>query len=144
MKKRVIVLIASGAALLGVTAVVLSAIIRRAQPDFSPIYSSDGRSYPEEKGPRVLLGYDGPYWKVAEAIRIDVRRGIPHTRVDEAPIENVASYVAAQLEKNASAWIVITASTDEKLGDVIRVIDACRTTRVRGIVLNQFPLKTLP
>jgi hypothetical protein len=143
MKKRVVILIASGAFLLGVAALVLSAIVRHAQPEFTSIYSSDWRGYPEEKGPKVLLGYDGPYWRVADAIRIDVRRGVPHTRVDEAPIEDVARYVTAQLQKKDDAWVVVTASRDEKLGDIVRVLDACRTTRVHGIVLNQFPLGTL-
>lgn len=137
MKKRVAFLIFFGAFLLGVAALVFSHIVRRAQPEFASIKSSDGRDYPESKGPKVLLGYDGPDWRIADAIRIDVRRGVPHTRVDGAAIEDVARYVTAQLQRKDDSWVVVTATTDEKFGDIVRVVDACRTTRVRGIILNQ-------
>ena len=93
---------------------------------------------------RFCFGYDGPYERIADAIRIDVRRGVPHTRVDEAPIEDVARYVTAQLERKEDAWVVVTASTDEKFGDIVRVVDACRSTRARGIVLNQIPVGAQP
>jgi hypothetical protein len=139
MNRRVKVLIAAGAVLLGVAAVVFSAIVRRASPEISPRHSYSERSQPEQKGPIVLLGYDGPYGRVVDAIHIDVRRGIPHTRSEETPIEDVSRYVTAQLDGKASVWVVVTASNEEKFGDVIKVIDACRTTRVHGIVLNQFP-----
>src|SRR5690242_5368537 len=87
MKKRVVILIASEAFLLGIAALVFSGIVRRAQTEVTSDDSSGWRGYPDGKRPKVLLGYDGPYERIADAIRIDVRRGVPHTRVDEAPIE---------------------------------------------------------
>ena len=144
MTKRVKILLFSGLAALLSGGVVCVLVVLRSQIDFPERRSFAWPQYPEEKGPTVLLGYDGPYARVAEAIRIDVRRGVPHTRIDEAPIEDVARYVTSQLEKKEEALVVVTAKTDEKFGDVVRVVDACRKTRVHGIVLNYLPLESQP
>jgi len=139
MRKRIIILVTSGAVLLGVAALVLSVVVSRARPEFPAPHSYSWPGVPEQKGPRVQIGYDGPSYRVANAIRIDVRRGVPYTREEEDPIRDVARYVTEQLDRKGSQWVVVSASNEEKLGDVLKVIDACRTTRVHGIVVNTIP-----
>ena len=139
MTKRMRVLLTSGAAILALSAVVCVVAVRH-----SRIEVPEARSYvwPEglgEKEPLVQLGYDGPYWHVADAIRIHVSDGVPHTSAGE-PIPDVTLFVNAELEKNPHAWVVVSASMNEKFGSVMQVIDTCRRSRARGVVLNQFPL----
>ena len=144
MTKRVKVLVISGSAALAVIAVACIWFVRGAEFRYPPPYSRVDAGYTERAGPSVLLGYDGPHQRIAEAIRVDVRRGVAHSRADEAPIEDVARYVTGQIENEGRKWVVITASPDEKFGDLLRVIDACRTTRARGIVLNYLPIGAQP
>jgi hypothetical protein len=134
----------SGSTALAVIALSCVWFVRRAEVRYPPSYSRVDAGSTEGTGPSVLLGYDGPHHRIAEAIRVDVRRGVAHSRADEAPIEDVARYVTGQIEKEGRKWVVITASSDEKFGDLLRVIDACRTTRARGIVLNYLPIGTQP
>ena len=144
MTKRLKILLWFGIAALVSAGAVCVVVVWRSQIDFPERRSYVWPEHPQEKGPTVLLGYDGPYERIADTIRIDVRRGVPHTRVEEAPIEDVARYVTAQIEKKEKTWVVVTASTDERFGDVVRVVDACRTTRVHGIVLNYLPFGAQP
>lgn len=120
MTKRLKILIALGIVSVAAAAFVLSAIVRRARPDFPPPYVYSGPSNPEEKGPRVVLWFDTPYYPVKNAIRIDVRGGLPHTRADETPIRDLSSYVNSEISRTGSEWLVVTASSEEKIGDVLK------------------------
>ncbi len=94
---------------------------------------------PTSKGPRVIIGHDGEYWRVKNAIRVDVRQGIPHTRdQDGIPIRDLVGYIDAEAVKTGAEYVVISASREEKIGGVVAVIDECRKTRVRAVILNEY------
>ncbi|MEO6996342.1 MAG: hypothetical protein ABI273_22245 [Lacunisphaera sp.] len=91
------------------------------------------------RGPTVILGYDGDNWHVRNAIRIDVRGGVPHMRdVDGTPITDLTAYLNAEAAKTGAEWIVVSASRKERIGGVIAILDDCRKAHVKAIVLNQY------
>ena len=89
--------------------------------------------------PQVIFGgYNGTL-RLNDAIRIDVRGGVPHLRAGVgAPIADLQSYLDAEVKSTKANCIVVTASREEKIGDVVAVIDVCRKARVRGIIINPF------
>ncbi len=91
------------------------------------------------KSPKVIIGHDSQYWTVKSAIRIDVRRGIPHTRdKDGAPIVDLVSYIDAEVARTGADYVVVSASREEKIGGVIAVIDECRKARVKAVIINEY------
>lgn len=93
---------------------------------------------PQSKDPRVIIGYDGPYWRLKNVVRVDVRNGVPHTRDrDGIPLSDIVSYVNAEASRIGSEFVVVSASPEEKMGAVVAVIDECRKARVKAVVLNE-------
>jgi ABC-type sugar transport system substrate-binding protein len=139
MTKREKVLAISGVVLLAFTFAGHTALLRATRVEWpEPVsrFAGEARSSQE---PRVILGNDSGYWRVKNAIRIDVLRGVPHMRdVDGTPITDLTAYVDAEAAKIGAEWVVISASKEEKIGGVIAVIDDCRKARVKGIVLNAY------
>ncbi|HVU17581.1 MAG TPA: hypothetical protein VHD32_11685 [Candidatus Didemnitutus sp.] len=139
MTKREIVFAISGAIIVAAGFAGRTALLRMAQDERrAPV--SWFPDYGDTSGrPPVVFGFDGDYWRVRKAIRIDVRHGVPHMRdVDGTPIADLSSYIDAEKKVTGAEWIVVTASREEKIGDVIAVIDVCRKSSVKGIVLNGY------
>ena len=87
----------------------------------------------------VILGHDSQHWRMKNTIRVDVRQGIPHTRNgDGIPIMDLVSYINAEAARAGVDSVVVSASREEKVGGVVTVIDECRKTRVKVIVLNEY------
>ena len=89
--------------------------------------------------PRVILGHDSEYWRMRNTIRVDVRQGIPHTRTgDGVPIRDLVRYINTEIARTGVDSVVVSASREEKIGGVVAVIDECRKSRVRVVVLNEY------
>lgn len=86
----------------------------------------------------MVVGYDGPYWHLKNVVRVDVRDGIPHTRDrDGIPLTDIVSYINAETTRTGSEFVVVSAAPGEKMGAVVAVIDECRKSRVKAVVLNE-------
>lgn len=134
--------------ILGISGVILvaaafggrSALLRATRVEWpeSPSWFA-GYAEPASKGPKVIIGHDSQYWRLKNVIRVDVRQGIPHTRDhDSMPITDLISYIDAEAAKTGAEYVVVSASREEKIGGVVAVIDECRKTRVRAVVLNEY------
>ena len=139
MTKREKVLAVSGVALLAIAFAGRTALLRATQVEWPEPMSWFAGYSDTSRGPKVILGYDGDYWRVKNAIRVDVRRGVPHMRdVDGTPIRDLTAYINAEVAKTGAEWVVVSTSRDEKIGGVIAVLDDCRKARVKAIVLNEY------
>lgn len=139
MKKREKVLAISGVVILAFAFAGRTALLRATRVEWPEPVSWFAGYADTSRGPKVILGYDGDYWRVKNAIRIDVRGGVPHMRdVDGTPIKDLTAYVDAEAARTGSEWVVVTASRKEKLGSVVAVLDDCQKARVKAIVLNQY------
>ena len=139
MTKREKILGISGVLFLAAAFAGRSALLRSAQVEW-PQSPSWFASYaePARKGPKVMLGHDSQYWRLRNVIRVDVRQGIPHTRdQDGIPIRDLVSYIDAEATKTGAEYVVVSASKDERIGGVVAIIDECRKTRVRAVILNE-------
>lgn len=96
----------------------------------------------KNEGTSITPGYDAPGSRIAHAIRIDLRSGIPFGRGDDKPIEDVARYVTARLDPKEEQWVVVTGGSRETLGNILKVIDACRPLPVSAVVVNVVPLES--
>lgn len=96
----------------------------------------------ESKGASITPGYDAPGHRIAHAIRIDVRSGIPFGRDDDKPIKDVTRYVTARLDSKEEQWVVVTGGNRETLGNILKVIDACRPLPISAVVVNVVPLES--
>ncbi len=134
--------------ILGISGVILvaaafggrSALLRSTRVEWpeSPSWFA-GYSEPPSKGPRVIIGHDSQYWRLKNVVRVDVRQGIPHTRdQDGIPIRDLVSYIDAEAARTGAEYVVVSASHEEKIGGVVAVIDECRKTRMRAVILNEY------
>ncbi|MDP2137077.1 MAG: hypothetical protein Q8J74_04415 [Candidatus Didemnitutus sp.] len=140
MTKRAKIFAVSGILILAVAFAGRAALLRATLVEWpeSPTWFA---RYAEASsaGPRVILGHDSEYWRVKRTIRVDVRQGIPHTRsADGMPIRDLVSYINAEIARTGVDSVVVSASREERIGGVVAVIDECRKSRVRVVVLNQY------
>jgi hypothetical protein len=141
MKSRIRKLTFAGVAIIAVAAIACVALVRWTAVGYDAHRVFSWPSEPEARQPVVMLGYDGPYWHVADAIRIDVKGGVPHRRSDGGVIDDVQAYVNSALLQNPRSWVVVSAAVDERFGGIVQVVDACRATHAKGIVVNQFEVR---
>ncbi len=140
MTKREKILGVSGVILIAAAFGGRSVLLRSTRVEWpeSPRWFA-GYAEPQSKGPKVIIGHDSEYWRLKNVVRVDVRQGIPHTRdQDGIPIRDLVSYVDAEAARTGAEYVVISASHEEKIGGVVAVIDECRKTRVRAVILNEY------
>jgi len=138
MTKRVTVLAIAGISLLAAY-VGRSVLLRGMRVEVQAHKDSDVSDSDSSGEPQVIFGgYNGTL-RLEDAIRIDVRGGVPHMRAGvETPIADLQSFLEAEVKSTKANCIVVTASREEKIGDVVAGIDVCRKARVRGVILNPF------
>lgn len=137
MTKRFRFFLIGGSLGLGVVYIALSIYVKHATSDFSRLRSDHAKWDSSGKGPKVVLGSDGDWSRVGPVIHIDVRDGIAWSRIDGHTVENVVSYVSAEMRRTDAHIIVVSAGHREKFGDIAAVVDACRRTSASTVVLNQ-------
>jgi hypothetical protein len=140
MTKRETIFAISGLVLLVAAFAGRSALLRatRVEQPGPPSWIA-GYAEPSSKGPRVIMGEDSQYWRLKNVVRVDVRQGLPHTRDrGGVPIRDLVSYIDAEAGRTGAEYVVISASREEKIGGVVAVIDECRKTRVRAVILNEY------
>lgn len=139
MTRREKLFVIAGAVILASAFAGRTVLLRSLQQDSQRSHSWRS-SYAElqSKDPRVVVGYDGPYWHLKNVVRVDVRDGIPHTRDhDGIPLTDIVSYINAETTRTGSEFVVVSAAPGEKMGAVVAVIDECRKSRVKAVVLNE-------
>jgi hypothetical protein len=92
----------------------------------------------DTRKPPVVYWFDSALYRVADAVRIDVRHGVAHSRSEDAPIADVVAYVNAELDRRRVSSVVVTSGPEEKIGDVVRVIDECRKSRAKTVIMNEY------
>ena len=90
----------------------------------------------ESKKPKVIFFFDSQAYHMANVTRIDVIGGFPRERNSDTIILDVVSFVNKEIDRTGNDRIVLTSSHEEKIGDVVRVLDECRKSRAHAIVLN--------
>lgn len=134
--------------ILGISGVILvvaalggrSALLRSTRVEWpEPPTWVAGFAETPSSGPRVIIGHDSHLWRLKNVVRVDVRQGIPHTRDHGGiPIRDLVGYIDAEVARTGAEYVVISASEVEKMGGVVAVIDECRRTRVRAVILNEY------
>jgi hypothetical protein len=138
MTKREKILVISGTVVVAIVFVGRTVLLRatRFGQLESPSWSSRVAE-PSSSGPNVILWDDSIYSRVKNAVRVDVWGGIPHGReAGSVPIKDLVSYIDAAVSQTGAEYVVVSVSSTEKIGDVVTVIDDCRKTHVKTVVLN--------
>jgi hypothetical protein len=140
MTKRETILVISCAIVVAVAFIGRTVFLRatRFGRRESPSWPS-GVAEASSRGPNVILWEDSIYSRVKNAVRVDVWGGIPHGReAGGGPITDLVSYIDAAVSQTGAEYVVVSVSRTEKIGDVVAVIDECRKTRVKTVVLNWY------
>jgi hypothetical protein len=144
MKRRIIFLIACGS--VGLTAGYYGFtplfrfwfkphdIVSRGYPDSSPLLRHDGlapvaiwrEASPERPG----------YWHASKAAKLNLTAGSIFVGDELLPMEEITNYLDARVKMGEIDYVVIFPDRKAKWMDIFPIIDKCRKSTVKIVLLN--------
>ncbi|WP_221029977.1 hypothetical protein [Actomonas aquatica] len=101
----------------------------RADLDFAPIQFS-WEAPPGVKG----------YWRVREAERFTLLNGEAFVGDEHLPRERITDYLNEKVRRAEIEYVVVFPAKGSKWGDLFPVLDECRKSEVRIVLLNQIEI----
>lgn len=115
-----------------------------------PRYPESGGYFTSTYSPEAKVGlapvhiwWESPlgqrdYWRAKKSARLLLVRGEAFVDDVYLPKENVTGYLDARVERGEIEYVIVFPARDTKWGEIFPVLDECRKSRVRVVLLNQF------
>ena len=146
MNRRSYLILSIGAVLLLATHVALSHWVKGSLPHFpesSGYFSSSFASERSSGLAPVQVWWERPleqkgYRRAKKSARLLLVNGQVFVADDLLPRDKITAYLDARVRSGEIDYVVVFPVRNTKWGDIFPVLDECRKSRVRIVLLNQF------